>query len=104
MGHSAGPSLSSAAPALRPQLWPPDPGTPTLTWLMFKSSSRDTVWSRCSVCHRAASCWHCLWEGGTGLKTGQARATPSQEHVLTRVGKSHFAPSLAWASACSQGR
>lgn len=73
-------------------LSPQDPGTPMLTWLIFKSSSRDMLWSKCRVCHREASCWHCLQDGGMGLKTGQVRTNPSQEHVLTCAGKLHFAP------------
>ena len=39
-----------------------------------------------------------------GLKTGQARATHSQEHILVPLGKSHLAPSLASAPARSQDR
>lgn len=101
-GTCAGLSLSP-----QPWIWIPalkTMGTPMLTWLIFKSSSRFTLWSKCRVCHRGAFCWHCLQDGDMGLKTGQARATPSQEHVLTCTGRLHLAPSLRSVPTHSLGR
>lgn len=57
-GYQCQPCTPSSAPL--------DPGTPALTLLMFKTLSRDVLWSRCSVCHRAASRWHCLRWGARG--------------------------------------
>lgn len=91
-GTCAGPLLSP-----QPLVWIPvlkTLATPMLTWLIFKSSSRDMLWSKCRVCHREASFWHSLQDGGMGLKTGQVRTKPSQEHVLTCAGRLHLAPSL----------